>query len=425
MGILSMARRKQQAEIITGIDIGSTAIRIAVGQYTPRNDALGGDIHILGTADVRSSGVAKGTITSIEEAVSSVSHVLEEVERLIGVPIEHAWVGISGTQILSQESHGVIAVAKTDGEISHEDVTRVVEAAQTVAAPLNYEVVHVLPRSFSVDGQTGIKDPVGMTGVRLEVDAQMIYGATPHLKNITKAIYRTGIDIDDLVLSVMAAANTVLTQEQKELGVCMVDIGGSTTTIAVFEEGNILHTAVIPIGSNHITNDLALGLQTSIEIAERIKITHGSCNGKGLTKKDVIDLSEFGMPDQVVSKKFVTEIVSARVVELLEKIDDELLTLQRRSMLPAGVVLCGGGAKLHDIVDVAKAVFQMNASYGFPTGIRSATDTINDLSFTAAIGLVRWGAEMSATVESGMKFSIPGGTQAAKQVRKLFRFLIP
>ena len=420
-----MVRRKPQAEIITGIDIGSTAIRVAVGQYTPGNNALGGDIQILGTADVRAQGVSKGSITSIEEAVSSVSHVLEEVERLIGVPIEHAWVGISGTQIMSQESHGVIAVAKTDGEISHEDVARVVEASQTVAAPLNYEVVHVLPRSYTVDGQTNIKDPVGMTGVRLEVDAQMIYGATPHLKNITKAIYRTGIDIDDLVLSVMAAANTVLTQEQKELGVCMVDIGGSTTTIAVFEEGNILHTAVIPIGSAHITNDLALGLQTSIEIAEQIKLTHGQCNTRGLTKKDTIDLVEFGMPGQVVSKKFVAEIISARVVEILEKIDDELLAIQRRSLLPAGVVLCGGGAKLHDIVDVAKAVFQMNASYGFPTGIRSATDTIHDLSFTAAIGLVKWGAEMTAGTNGAARFRIPGGTQAVQQVRKLFKFLIP
>ena len=286
--------KKEYTEIITGIDIGSTAIRVAVGQYTPKNNALGGDIHILGTADVRSSGVQKGTIVSIEEAVSALSHVLEEVERLIGVPVEHAWVGISGTQILSQQSHGVIAVAKTDGEISEEDVDRVVDAAQTVAAPLNYEVIHVLPRAYSVDGQTGIKDPVGMTGVRLEVDAQIIYGATPHLKHITKAIYRTGIEIDDLVLSVMAAANTVLTPEQKDLGVMMVDIGGSTTTIAVFENGNMLHTAVIPIGSNHITNDLALGLQTSIDVAEKIKIMHGQCGTKGIGKKDTIDLSEFG-----------------------------------------------------------------------------------------------------------------------------------
>ncbi len=421
-----MARSRQQPELITGLDIGSTAVRIAVAQYTSDERGGGGDIQLIATAEVGAYGIHKGTIVSIEEAVSSVSHVLEEIDRLIGVPIESAWVGISGTQIIKQENRGVVAVAKTDGEISYEDVERVIESAQGVASPLNYEIIHVLPRSFTVDGQTGIKDPVGMTGVRVEVDAQMIYGATPHIKNISKTIYRTGIDIDDLVLSVVATADAVLTDRQKELGVVLIDIGGSTTTIAVFEEGQLIHTAVIPIGSNHITNDLALGLQTSIDVAEKIKLLYGGCLVKGFTKKDVIDLAEFGQPSQYIPKKFIIEIIAARVGELLEKVNQELLGIQRRGLLPAGAVFCGGGAKLHDLIDVAKHVLQMNAGYGFPFGMQSATDKINDLSFTSAIGLVRWGAlHMGKEKKTTSRFRLPGGGKAADQVRKIFKFLVP
>lgn len=419
-----MSRSRQQPELVTGLDIGSTAVRIAVGQCIP-NDRNSGDVQLIATAEVSAEGIHKGTVTSIEEAVSSVSHVLEEVDRLIGVPIESAWVGISGTQIMKQENRGVVAVAKTDGEISYEDVQRVIDSAQSVASPLNYEILHVLPRVFTVDGQTGIKDPVGMTGVRLEVDAQMIYGATPHIKNISKTIYRTGIDIDDLVLSIVATSDAVLTPRQKELGVVLIDIGGSTTTVAVFEEGQLLHTTVIPIGSNHVTNDLALGLQTSIDVAERIKLLYGGCLVKGFTKKDVIDLAEFGEAPQLIPKKFVIEIIAARIVELLEKINHELGGIQRRGLLPSGAVFCGGGAKLHDLVDIAKHVLQMNASYGFPSGMQSATDKINDLSFTSAIGLVRWGATHLGRETQGTHFRIPGGGKAADQMRKLFKFLVP
>ncbi|PIR74586.1 MAG: cell division protein FtsA [Candidatus Magasanikbacteria bacterium CG10_big_fil_rev_8_21_14_0_10_47_10] len=420
-----MARRNRQVEIVTGLDIGSTGIRIAVGQVVP-DERLGADVQIIGTAQVASLGIEKGTITSIEEAVSSISHVLEEVERLVGVPIEHVWVGVSSNHIIANESRGVVAVAKTDGEISYEDVDRVIEAAQTVAAPLNYEVLHVLPRGYVVDGQTGIKDPSGMTGVRLEVDAQMIYGSTPHVKNITKAIYRTGVDIDDLVLSLIATGDTVLTDRQKQLGVGLVDIGGSTTTLAVYEEGNIIHTAVIPIGSNHVTNDLALGLQTDIDVAEKIKLLYGGCLVKGMTAKDCIDLAEFGLASQAVPKKFVREIIAARVVEILEKINDELRSIDRLGLLPAGIVFTGGGAKLQDLVEVAKQVTHMNAAHGLPMGIRSATESINDLAFAAAISLVAWGSSMNLrTRGTKSKVRVPGGKQAVDKVRQLFKFLVP
>lgn len=420
-----MSRHKQFTQIITGLDIGSTAVRIAVGQVVPAQNGLRSHLQIIGTAEVASEGIQKGSITSIEEAVSTISHVLEEVEHMVGQPVERVWVGVSGSHILSQESRGVVAVAKTDGEISEEDMVRVVEAAQTVATPLNYEVLHVLPRSFTVDGQTGIKDPVGMTGLRLEVDAQIIFGATPYVKNITKAVYRTGVDIDDLVLSMLATAEVILTSRQKDLGVAVVDIGGSTTTLLVFEGGTILHSAVIPIGSNHVTNDLALGLKTSIDVAERVKITVGECMAEEVHKKDIINLADFGGEDEVVPKKFIAEIINARVAEIMYKINLELNKIQRKALLPSGVVFTGGGAKLRGIIDCAKFELRMNAAYGFPSGIESATDKINDLSFTTAVGLVQWG--MSVLQKTGSRTQrrfVPAG-KMVESARKLFQFLIP
>jgi cell division protein FtsA len=213
---LSMARSKSQSNLITGLDIGSSAVRVAVGQMGMRADGKK-ELQIIATAEVPSEGVQKGVIVSIEEAVSSVSNALEQIERLTGSPITNVWIGISGMHILSQKTRGVVAVAKPDGEISEEDVVRAIEAAKTIAAPLNYEMLHLVPRHFSVDGQLGIKDPVGMTGIRLEVEAQAVYGLTSHLKNVTKAVYRTSVTIDDVVLSVLATADAVLTPRQKNL----------------------------------------------------------------------------------------------------------------------------------------------------------------------------------------------------------------
>lgn len=418
--------KNHNSEIITGLDIGSSMIRVAVGQLTQHGQGQT-DLQIIGTTEAPSAGIQKGSITSIEEAVSSISQALEDAERVVGVPISHAWVGISGSHILSQESRGVIAVANSRGEISDDDVERVIEAARTVAAPLNYDVLHIIPRSFTVDGQTGVKDPVGMTGVRLEVDAQIIYGATSHLNNITKAVYRTGIEIDAVVLSVLATAELILTPRQKELGVVVVDIGGSTTTLVVYEEGNIIHTTVLPIGSNHITNDLALGLQTSIDLAENIKVMYGQCVAKDVGKKEAIRLSDVGGNEgEDVSKEYVVEIIGARVMEILERINKECAVIHRNGMLPAGVVFTGGGAKIPGLVDLAKQMLRMNASIGTPMGVRSATDKIHDISFTNAISLVAWGAEQMKEGNKSTRSPYFSGTgKIVEHVQKIFKFLIP
>jgi len=420
-----MVKKRTQTELITGLDIGSTAVRVAVAKQALLDDGSI-DLQIVGLVEVPSEGVHKGVINSIEESVSAVSHALEQVEKVIGVPIDHAWVGMSGGHVTSQESKGVVAVAKSDGEIAEEDLERAVEAARTVATPLNYEILHVLPRSFCVDGQTGIKDPVGMTGVRLEVDTQIIQGLTSHIKNITKAVYRTGIDIDDLVFSILAIADVVVTPRQKDLGVAVVNIGGSTTSLLVFEEGDVIHSAVLPIGSEHITNDLAIGLRTSIEVAERVKVEYGECITKGISKKEMFDLGAVGAEvSEEVSRKYIAEIISARMEEILEKVDEELAGIERSGLLPAGVVLTGGGVRLAGLVDLAKDKLCLPVSLGYPLDMQSVSEKINDLSFTTAVGLVNWGANLQHGSGKRSGFGRRSVDKVSQQVRGWFKSLVP
>ncbi|MDO8668890.1 MAG: cell division protein FtsA [Candidatus Buchananbacteria bacterium] len=411
--------------LITGLDIGSTAIRLVVGQKSKGEEKL----KIIGAVEVPAQGISKGVVTSVEDAVSSISSALEKVERMIGQPIEHAWVGISGSHIIDQESKGVVAVSKADGEIREEDVERVIEAAKAIATPPNYEILHVIPKSFTVDSQTGIKDPIGMNGIRLEVETQIIQGLISQIKNLTKCIYRTGLDIDDLVLSILATSESVLTNRQKELGVVVVNLGGATSSMAVFEENDVLHTAVLPIGSDYVTNDIALGLKISIDSAEKIKIREGSCAPDKFKKNNFIKYSELGaIEDGEFSQKEVAEIVEARIEEIMESVDKELKKIGKSGMLPAGVVLTGGGAKLEGIIEVAKNILRLPASLGQPQELVSNLGKVSDLSFTTAIGLVLWGSQLQGRGRRGGKIpSQIGGSieEATNRVKKWFKNILP
>ena len=417
-----------EQEFITGLDIGSSAIRVAVGQYV--GDGAEQAIHVIGAAEVPAEGISRGVISSIEDAVSSITAALEKSERMTGKQIRSAWVGISGSHVSSQESRGVVAVARSDGEISEDDVERAIDAARTVATPQNYEILHVIPKSFIVDGQEGIKDPLGMTGVRLEVDTQIIQGLSAQIKNLTKVVYRTGIEIEDLVLSILATSEAVLNNRKKELGVAIVNVGGTTTSLAVFEEGDIVHTAVLPIGSDHITSDIAIGLRISIDTAEKIKLEYGTAESEGIGKRDELDLAEVeGGESTLVSRRYIAEIIEARVEEILERIDAELKKVDRSGKLPAGVVLTGSGAKLPGLVEVAKRKLRLPASLGAPVGITSTIDKINDLSFTTAIGLMLWGARVSAG-QRGRGFArvfkgLPSVRGLLNRSKKLFQKIIP
>lgn len=416
-----MARRKTETQFITGVDVGSTAIRLATGQLiiSPQGEPT---LQIIGVVEVPSDGIQKGMITSIEDTVSAISGALEKLEQLVGVPVEHVWTGVSAPQIICQESRGVIAVSRTNGEISEEDVGRAVEAAKTVASPLNYEVLHVLPRSFSVDGQMGIKDPVGMTGIRLEVDTKIIYGPTSYIKNLTKAVYRVGLDIDDFVLTTLAAAELVTSNRQKELGVVVVNIGGPTTNVVVYQEGDMVHTGVIPIGSAHITNDIALGLKTSIENAEMIKATYGECVSRGISKKEMIQLSGIeGLED--ISRQYLAEIIDARVTEILERVNQELEKVHVSGLLPAGAVFIGGGAKIRELTVSAREHLQLPAAIGRPLDVGGIVDDADDPAFIPVVGIVKWG---SMLYEAGSKkrFSF-NGAKVMEKFHKVIKAFIP
>jgi len=412
--------------LITGIDIGTSKIRIIVGQLAKSGDEHEQQLNIIGVIEVPSQGISKSSIVSIEDAVSGISNALENAERMIGMPIDSAWIGISGIHISSQESNGVIAISRTSGEIQEDDIERVIEAARSVAAPVNYEVLHVIPKSFTIDNQTGIKDPVGMSGIRLEVNTQVIRGLSSHIKNLTKSIYRTGLDINDIVLASLAASESVLSVRQKELGVALVDIGASTTNLIVFEEGDVLHTAVVPIGSDHITSDIAIGLQTSIEIAERVKLEFGHCQPKQFDKKDMINLQDVGGDNQEFSKKYIAEIIEARTEEIFEKVDAELQKINRSGLLPAGVVLVGAGAKLPGIIEVGKKKTMLPVSIGKLQTFTAAVDNVHDISYATALGLVLWGYQMNQEVAGNFGFTNKFDTikQSAGRIKNWFKSLI-
>lgn len=423
-----MSKGKQN--IIAGLDIGSSMVRMAVGQMVYRGgDDAQAEMQILGAVEVPSEGMHKGSINSIEDLVSAISSCLEKMERTVGLPVDRVWTGVSGLHIMSQNSKGVVAVSKADSEISETDVERALEASRSISTPLNYEVLHVLPKRFAVDGQTGIKDPVGMTGIRLEVDAQIILGASAQIKNLTKAIYRSGLEIEDLVLSILASSEAAVTNRQKDLGVAVVDFGASTTSLAVYEEGEILHSTILPIGSEHITNDIAIGLRTAIDVAERVKIEYGDCFSSTVSKKEEIDLYELGAAEhEIVKRKYLSEIIEARVEEIMQKIDDELRKAGRSGMLPSGVVFTGGGSKLPGITEAGKKYLRLPATLGYPLNFISATDKINDLGFVNVVGLLKWGSMMSAgsSVKGGKLFDglkKVGGSAGA--LKDWFKALLP
>ncbi len=414
-------------ELIIGLDIGGTAVRIAVGALS-FNEKGEKKTNVLAAVYCPSEGMHRGNIVSIDDVVSSISNCIDRTERVLGMPLESVWVGISGSHIISHPTHGVVGVARSDSEITVGDVERALEAARTVATPSNYEILHVIPKSFAVDGQSGIKDPVGMMGIRLEVDAEIIQGLSSQIRNLTKCVYRTRLEIEDLVFSILATAEAVLSAKQKEVGCVLVNIGASTTSMVVFEESDILHTAVLPVGSEHITSDIAIGLRTSIDIAEQAKIDFGTANAKSVNKKDEINLRDCGaVDDEIVPRKYIAEIIEARVEEILETVDAELKKIGRSGLLPGGIVLTGGGAKMPGLVEVAKRKMRLSASLGYSTGISGTTDKINDLSFTTAIGLVLWGAAAITGDESSQftyllkKFTkVEGVTSKLKSIIKSF-----
>ncbi|MFA7087753.1 MAG: cell division protein FtsA [Patescibacteria group bacterium] len=413
--------------VIAGLDIGSTSIRLVVGQKIA--GPTGEELQIIGAVSGPTAGVNRGIVNSIEEATSSISAVLEKAERLVGVPISRVWVSINDPHIKCERSKGVVAVGRSDGEINENDVNRAIEAARALAVPVNYEILHVIPIKFGVDNQSDVKDPIGMNGIRLEVETLIIQGLSTQIKNLTKAIYRTGLEIEDLIIAPLAAAEAVLSSKQKELGVALINLGSSTTSLAVYEERNLIHTAVLPIGAEHITADIAIGLRCPINLAERVKREYGTAVPDEIDKKDEVDISELVKQEEInddislVSRKYVAEIINARVEEIFEKIDGEFKKIDRSGMLPAGVIFVGGGSELAGLVEATKKKLRLPAALGLAKNINVVIDKVKNPEFLTALGLVLWGVNFNSESVSDNKFKKLGGI--LEKVNGLWNKIMP
>lgn len=412
-------------QYIVGVDVGTACVRAVQAKL----DQQTGAFNIIGASEVPSAGLRRGVIVDIEEAVSSISSALEKVERMTGVPVAAANVSVGGNHISSVSSHGVIAVSRADGEITENDIIRCIDASQAISIPQNKEVLHVFPKTFTLDGQTGIKDPAGMSGIRLEVDTIIVQAGLPFIKNLNRAVMQAGLEIEDLVLAPCAAAESVLSKRQKDLGVCLVDLGAGTTSIAVYEEGDLLHTSVLPLGSMHITNDVAIGLRCGIETAEKVKLLYGHCNPNEISKEEEIDLSKLDKSeDQSTSRQYVVEIIEARLEEIFRMVISELKKIQRDGKLPAGIVLTGGGSKMPGMVEFAKKNLRLPTVLGKPQNVSTVIDRVDDPSFATAVGLVLWGGKFSAKNSAaelgGMVKNIMSNEGVAK-LRKWFKSFLP
>jgi len=415
--------------IIVGIDIGSSSVRSVIAEQ-PRGEE---QLRVIGVGSVPSVGMRRGVIIDVDDVAKAISKSVEEAERMSGVSVRSAIINIGGCDVGFQNSKGVVAVGRADGEVTEDDINRVIAEAQIISLPMNKEVIHVIAKKYRLDDQDNIKDPLGMKGVRLEVDALVIEGSSVHVKNIGKCIYQTNIEIDDLVLEPLASAKSVLTKKQKELGVVLIDIGGGTTSLAVYEEGDLVHTTILPVGAGHVTNDIAIGLRTSIEVAEKIKLEYGSALAKDISKKEGIDLAQIDSKEEgVVSRQHVAEIIEARLEEIFSLVQKELKLIGKAGLLPSGAVLVGGGAKMTNVTELAKDILGLPVQVGFPSGFGGILDKVDDPSFATVSGLILWRKQQeSSQAGSGLFGSktidvfTHGTSETMNKIKGLFKKFLP
>jgi cell division protein FtsA len=380
--------RHQEGNYIFSLDVGSSFIRGVVGEILPNLP-----LQIIASVTKESQGIRKGQIFDYESAVDSITQAIEEISNTTGQKSPSFIVSISGPHIESISSRGVVAVSRADGEITEDDVQRAIKAAQAFSLPKNKEIIHIIPKEFIVDKERGIRDPIGMHGVRLEVECEVILASSSYINSFTKAIEESGGNISGMVFSTLAASEAVLSKRQKELGVLVLDVGGSSTGMCVFEEGNLLSAAVLPIGASHITNDIAIAFQVPIETAEKIKLKYGmACHQDGSEKrKEEISLKEFDQEsNKKISRKKLIDVIEARIQEILELVNKELKRIGRERLLPGGVILTGGGAKMPRMEEIVKKELHLPCQIGFPTKVEGIVDKIDDPGFASSIGLLLW-----------------------------------
>ena len=376
-------------DILVGLDIGTTKICAIVGEVTDEG------IDIIGIGTHPSKGLRKGVVVNIDATVASIKRAIEEAEHMGGCEISTVYTGIAGGHIKAFPSHGVVSVKEK--EVRQSDVDRVIDQAKAVAIPLDREVIHVLPQEFVVDDQDGVREPVGMSGVRLEAKALVVTGAVSSAQNIVKCAQRTGLNVADIVLQPLASSLAVLSEDEKELGVCLVDVGGGTTDIAVYSNGAIVHTAVLALGGNHLTNDVAVGLRTPTHEAERIKKTYGCAMASMVDKADTIEVpSVGGAAPRVLSRQILAEILEPRVEEIFMLVQHELQKCGMEELMASGTVITGGSTLLAGMPEMAEEVIGMPVRRGLPRGIGGLVDVVKSPQYATAVGLVVYGARQQA-----------------------------
>ncbi len=376
-----------EKNLIVGLDIGTSKVVAIVGEF---ND--GDSIDIIGIGSHPSKGLKKGVVVNIESTVQSIQRAIEEAELMAGCQIHSAYTGIAGSHIRSMNSHGIVAIR--DNEVTPADIERVIDAAKAVAIPADQKILHILPQEFIIDNQEGIRQPVGMSGVRLEAKVHMVTGSVSAAQNITKCVRRCGLETDDIILEQLASSYSILTEDEKDLGVCLVDIGGGTTDIAVFTEGAIRHTAVIPIAGDQVTNDIAVALRTPTQYAEDIKVKY-ACALRQLTNlEDTIEVPGVGDREpRRLSRQTLAEVVEPRYEELFTLIQAELRRSGFEDIIAAGIVLTGGSSKMEGLIELAEEVFHMPVRLGVPQNVSGLADVVRNPIYATGVGLLQYGKQ--------------------------------
>lgn len=388
-------------QVIAAIDVGTSKICTVLGQI-----AGNGRLQIMGVGIAPSRGLKKGVVVNIDEAVEAIAESVERAERSSGYEIASAIVGIAGSHVESLNNQGVVAVAGADRMITVDDVNRAIESARTINVPSNRDMLHVIARSYRVDDQEGVRNPIGMHGFRLEVEAHLVTAAATSVQNLARCIERLGIEVDDFVLEPIASAEAVLTDEEKEMGVVLADIGGGTTDLAIFVDGSVWQTRVLPVGGFHVTNDLAIGLRAPFAIADQLKVAAGHALPAGIDPDEQIEIAGFGGESRrLVSRHTIAEIIEARVAEILAMVNNEVRRCGQEGLLAAGLVLTGGSSRLKGIEVLASEVTGMPVRVGRPVGLSGLVDQIGEPDYATSVGLLHW----------GLRHGFDGGTATASQ----------
>ncbi|HEV3101257.1 MAG TPA: cell division protein FtsA [Candidatus Dormibacteraeota bacterium] len=410
-----MSRRKRAV----GLDLGTSRVAVVIAECDESN----GPVSIIGVGESPSDGLRKGVVVNLDKTIASIQAATIAAERMAGQRVESAVVSLGGTHLWSQNSTGVVAVASGDREIGEDDVQRVVEASRAVSVASDRQVIHVIPRAYTVDGQEGVRDAIGMMGHRLEVETNIITGAQTAVQNVIKCVHGAGFDIEDVVCSGLAGGEGVLTTQELDLGVCIVDIGAGTTSIVVYNDGAARHLAVLPVGGNHVTSDIAIGLRTTLDEAESLKLNYGHTLPEVIDHGEKVDVRQVG-GDRInaLPRRFLAEIIGPRMTEIFQMAREEVRKSGFDGLLPAGVVVTGGGARLMGTTDAAQLVFNTSVRLGQPTGVTGLADRAQGPSFSVSVGLVKWGLKAPSRSYKDSRQQVAFGSTYQKTVRWLRDF---